>query len=264
MKVDIVESINEIKRDNLRGLLAAGKRADNRGMHDYRAISVQHGVIPNAEGSALASIGKSQVMAGIKFGISVPFADKPDEGVLSTSADLLPIASHLFETGPPGEEAIELARVVDRGIRSAEIIDLKSFFIEEGKALSIYVDLYVLDHDGNLIDCSALAAMAALKCARRPKVEEGKIVWGEYAGSLPLAGSVVACTFGKLGDRSFIDPTLDEEKGMDCRLTLATSGSNICAGQKGGWGSFSEKDILEFADISLEKAKELESMLGQA
>lgn len=256
-----MESINEIKRDVLTAALAAGKRIDNRGMYDYRKIVVQPGILQNAEGSAMASIGKSQVMVGVKFDIAKPFPDRPQEGVLSTSADLLPLASHLFETGPPGEDAIELARVVDRGIRSSNTIDLKSFFIGEDKVLALYLDIYVLDHDGNLIDCSSLAGMSALGSARMPKIEEGKIIRGEYSGKLPLKEKVVTSTFGKIGERMFLDPSLDEEKGMDCRMTLATTGSHMCAAQKGGWGTFSEKDIMELLDISLQKGKDLRALL---
>lgn len=256
-----MESIKEIKRDSLLALLSQGKRQDNRGMYDYRKITLQPGILQNAEGSAIASIGKSQVMAGIKFDVAVPFADRPTEGVLSTSADLLPLASHLFETGPPSDEAIELARVVDRGIRSAATLDLNSFFIEEGKVLALYIDLFVLDHDGNLIDASALAAMSALLSARMPKLEGSKIIRGEYAGKLPLKEKVVTCTFGKLGERTFLDPSLDEESGMDCRLSLATTEKHLCAAQKGGWGSASEKDILELLDISMQKGEELRAML---
>ena len=257
----IVETINEIKRDSLNALLSAGKRGDGRGMHDYRKMTLQPGILQNAEGSAVATIGKSQVMAGIKFDIAKPFADRPTEGVLSTSSDLLPLASHLFEPGPPGEESIELARVVDRGIRSANLLDLGSFFIEAEKVIALYIDIYVLDHDGNLIDCSSLAAMSALLCARMPKIENGKIIRGEYAGKLPLKDKVVTCTFGKLGDRIFLDPSLDEEKGMDARLTLATTPTHLCAAQKGGWGTFSEKDIMELLDISMQKAADLRALL---
>ncbi|HIH19258.1 TPA: exosome complex protein Rrp42 [Candidatus Micrarchaeota archaeon] len=256
-----MESINEIKRDVLSAVLAAGKRIDSRGMYDYRKIVVQPGILQNAEGSAMASIGKSQVMVGVKFDIAKPFLDRPKEGVLSTSADLLPLASHLFETGPPSEDAIELARVVDRGIRSSNTIDLESFYLEEEKVLALYVDIYVLDHDGNLIDCSSLAAMSALLSSRMPKIENGSIVRGEYSGKLPLKEHVVTCTFGKIGERMFLDPSLDEEKGMDCRLTLATTSTHLCAAQKGGWGTYSERDITELLDISTEKGKELRAML---
>lgn len=258
-----MESINEVKRDTLAALLSAGKRSDGRGKYEYRKIIIQPDILQNAEGSALVSIGRSQVMAGIKFDIAKPFPDKPNEGILSTSADLLPLASHLFEAGPPSDESIELARVVDRGVRSANIIDLESFFIEDEKVLALYIDVYVLDHDGNLIDASSLAAMRALMSCRMPKIEGGNIVRGEFAGKLKVSGKVVSCTFGKLADKIFLDPTLDEEKGMDCRLTLSTKDDLLCASQKGGWGAVTEREILEMFDVSIEKGKVLRSLLGE-
>ncbi|MCX8196781.1 MAG: exosome complex protein Rrp42 [Candidatus Micrarchaeota archaeon] len=256
-----MEIIDEIKKDMLFSFLSKGRRADGRGMMDFRKIVVQPSPLQNAEGSSLVAIGKTQVIVGIKFDIAAPFPDKPDEGILSTSADLLPLASSMFEAGPPSDESIELARVVDRGIRSANTIDLKSFFIEEGKVLALYIDIYVLDHDGNMFDASALAAMQALLCTRLPKIEDGKIVRGEYAGKLPTKDKVVSCTFGKLGDKVFIDPSLDEERGMDCRITFATTPTHICAGQKGGWGAFSYKDIVELSELAIKKGDELRSLL---
>ena len=47
--------------------------------------------------------------------------------------ELVPFASPMFESGPPREDAIELARVVDRGIRHSEIVDKKKLCITPGK-----------------------------------------------------------------------------------------------------------------------------------
>ncbi len=256
-----MEILNELKRDNLKNLLAQGKRLDDRGFYEYRHVEVQKGVVPNAEGSALAHIGKTQVLCGVKFDIAKPFPDRPTEGVLSTGAELAPLAFSEFEPGPPSNESIELARVVDRGIRSANIIDLNSFYLEPEKALAIYVDLYVIDHGGNLIDTAALAAMAALNDTRMPKVEEGKIIHGEYAGKLPLKGQVVTCTFAKLDSSFLLDPVLDEEKSMDARITFATTPEHMCAAQKGGWGAFTKKDIMGLIDKSFEAGAKLRTLV---
>ncbi len=253
-----MEVMDELKRDSLRNILASGKRADGRKMNDYRDYSVSRGVLPNAEGSALARIGNSKVLAGIKFDVATPFADRPTQGVLSTNAELLPLASHLFEPGPPGENAIELARVVDRGIRSSEAIDLDSFFIEAGKVLALYIDLYVLDHDGNLIDTAALAALGALASARVPKVESAKVVRGEFAGKLDLRAKAVACTYLKVDSHCLLDATLDEEAGSDARLTITTTEEGkVCAAQKGGWGAFTKSEIGSMIDISFEQGARL-------
>jgi exosome complex component RRP42 len=256
-----MEILNELKRDNLRNLLSQGKRLDERGFFEYRPVEVRKGVVPNAEGSALGRIGKTQVLCGVKFDIAKPFPDRPEEGVLSTGAELAPLASSEFEPGPPSDESIELARVVDRGIRSANIVDLSKFYIEPEKVLAIYVDLYVIDHGGNLIDTAALAAMAALNDARMPKIEEGKIIRGEYAGKLDVKSQVVACTFAKLDNSLLLDPLVDEERSMDARITFATTPEHVCAAQKGGWGAFTKKDIIELIDKSFEAGAKLRALV---
>ncbi len=255
------EIYNELRKDTVSKLIGQGKRIDERGYHDYREIKIEKEVIPNAEGSALAKIGRTQVLVGAKFDMATPYPDRPGQGIFSTSAELSPLAYEAFEPGPPREDSIELARVVDRGIRSAEIIDFESFFIEEGKVLALFIDIYVLDNDGNMFDAAGLAAMAAIASARFPKVEDGSIIRTEDRGNLPVKEKVVPCTFAKIGEKHVLDPTVDEEKAMDSRITIATTPTDVCAGQKGGMGSMTKKDILDLIDISMEKGNELRKLI---
>lgn len=256
-----MEIQKQLKRDSIVALLAQGKRADERGKMDFRPITVQKNVLPNAEGSALCTMGKTQILCGIKFDVATPFPDRPAEGMLTTGAEFTPLGSHLFEPGPPSVESIELARVVDRGIRSSNAIDLQSFFIEDGKVLALYLDLYVIDHDGNMFDASTLAAMAALQSCKMPKLEGTKIIRKEDKGKLPLSTTCVSCTFGKVDNYHLLDPTLDEEKGMDGRLTIATTPEFMCAAQKSGWAGYTQKDIMELVDMSFAKGAELRRYL---
>jgi len=256
-----MEILDEVKKDYIRDLVKAGKRADGRKFDAFREVVVEKGVLTSTEGSARVRWGETQVLVGIKFDVAAPFPDRPDEGVLSTNSELLPLASPTFEPGPPSEGSIELARVVDRGIRSAGIIDLKSFYLDEEKVLALYIDLYVLDHDGNFIDASALAAMAALSNTKFPKVEDGKIIRGEYAGELKLSGKVVATTFAKIGNSILLDPSLNEEIAMDGRITISTTDKSICAMQKGGMGSFTQSELDRLFDLALEKGKELRALV---
>ncbi len=256
-----MEILDEVKKDFVKDIMRKGKRPDERGFEEYRPIVVEKGAIPAAEGSARVHLGQTQVLVGVKMGIGTPFADRPEEGVLSTNAELLPMASPTFEPGPPSPESIEIARVVDRGIRSANTIDLKSLFIEEGKVWMTFVDVYVLDHDGNLIDAAALAAAAALRTARQPKYEDGKVIHGEYSGPLKLGDDCVACTFAKIDSTNILDPSFDEEKAMDARLTIATTADRIAAMQKGGSGGYTRDEISQLADMAFRKGAELRSLI---
>lgn len=254
MAEDVREMVlKSVRKDIALELLKKGERADGRSPNDYREVEVQKGAVSTADGSALASIGGSKVLCGIKFDIMTPFPDRPEEGVFMTMAEFSPLASPMFEPGPPRENSIELSRVVDRGIRSAEVIDTASFFIEEGKVLGLFIDMYVLDHAGNLTDTAALAAAAALADTKVPKVEDGAIAWGEYDREMKLALKPVTSTFIKVGDKLLLDPMLDEEYAADAQLTLGTVEGKISCIQKSGNGSFTKDEVMEAIGIALEK-----------
>jgi len=257
-----MEILDEITKDYVTDLMKKNKRSDDRGYFDYRPCTVEKGIFESAEGSARVKLGRTQVVAGVKVTMGTPFKDRPEEGVLSTTAELLPLASPTFEPGPPDESAIELARIVDRGIRSSNAIDLEALFIEKDKVLMVFVDIYVLDHDGNLIDASALAAMAALLNAKVPKIEEGKLITSERTNPLKVTQKVVTCTFSKIDSQIVLDPGLDEEKAMSARLTLATTPEYVCAMQKGGKGAFTSDELINLIDVSFEKGNELRRLLG--
>ncbi len=256
--------IAEIKRDYIISLLQQEERIDGRKFYEYRSISVETGKFEKAEGSALVKLGNTQVLVGVKLGIGEPYPDSPDVGVLTTNAELVPLASPTFEPGPPDENGIELARVVDRGIRESGCIDLEKLCIAEGeKVWIVFVDIHVLDYDGNLFDASSLGAIAALLDARFPKVEDDRIIYPEKTNQrLPIVEKPIETTFAKIGDKIILDPNLDEELVMNARLTIATTEKGeYCAMQKGGSGTFTPDEILEIVDVSMEKAKELRKFL---
>ena len=132
--------ITNIKRRRMEQLISEGKRADGRDLMEYRPITIEKGFIERAEGSARVRLGRTEVAVGVKIEVESPFPDTPEEGILMVNAELVPLASPTFEPGPPDENAIELARVVDRGIRESKAIDLKKLCIVPGeKVFTVFV-----------------------------------------------------------------------------------------------------------------------------
>jgi len=242
-----------------------GLRFDGRKELEYRNISIEYGVSNTAEGSALVKMGGTEVMAGVKMSIESPYPDTPDQGTIMIGAELLPLSNPDFELGPPSINAIELARVVDRGIRESGAIDWKSLCIEPGeKVWVVSVDICPINDEGNLFDASALAAIAALKDARFPKYEDGKIDYKEKTDKgLEMKNTPLSVTVLKIGDKLIVDPLTEEESVLDARLTVATTeDGTITALQKGGDFPLSTEDISKMIDIAAEKAAYLRGFLG--
>ncbi len=248
--------VSSIKRDHVRALADEEQRADGRGADDFRTLKVEPGIIGKAEGSAQVHLGNTRVIAGVKMIVGSPYPDTPNKGAMSTGAELNPIASPTFEAGPPREHAIELSRVVDRGIREAGIIDMEALCIEPGEKIWMaFIDIDILDYDGNLFDACSIAATAALLNTTVPisRVDESK---EDYP--LPLSEIIpIQTTFAKIGDQIVVDPSLDEEECMDVRLTVSTDQNGaIRAMQKGGGsGAFTSEEIIATVDRSRKISK---------
>jgi len=258
--------ITKVKQKQITQLLDKGKRLDGRELTDYREIKIEQGIIEKAEGSARVLLGKTEVVVGVKIERGEPFSDTPNEGVLTVNAELVPLASPGFEPGPPDESSIELARIVDRGIRESKAIDMEKLCIESGKKVFVvFVDVYVLNHDGNLIDASALAAMAAILNTKMGKyeVEDGEVKIKPGYEPLPINKHPITVTCVKIGDKLVVDPWLEEEQVMDARISMAfDDDGNICAIQKGGSGYFEPSQVFEVATIAKEKSREMRKKLN--
>jgi len=240
-------------------------RFDGRDKKTFREVTVETDVSVTAEGSAIVSIGDTKVIAGVKFEMGTPYADTPDEGSLMVGVELSCMASDNFETGPPSFDAIELARVTDRGIRESKCFDTKTLCIKKGeKSWTVAVDISIINYDGNLFDACSLAAMAAIKSARFPKIDKnGNADYHNLTkNGLKFTKIPIGVTVIKIGNQIFVDPTEKEMEGLDARLTVTSvEDDTICALQKGGIAPLSIEDVSNMTEIAIEKAKELRKLL---
>ncbi len=234
------EVISELMREHIVKLVASGKRVDGRAPEEIRPLKIEKNYIKTAEGSARVKLGNTDVLVGVKISKGEPYPDTPNSGVLTTSAELVPLAAPTFESGPPRPEAIELARVVDRGIRETKTVDMAKLVIIPGeKVWVLFIDIHALDYDGNLFDAASYGTLAALSCAKMPG---GKT--GGADQPLPVDHWPVSVTAAKIQHAIVFDPVLDEERIADARLTVDIDESgDIRAMQKGLSGSFSYDEV---------------------
>ena len=261
--------ISSLRKRQVLDLLGRGKRADGRGMGEVRPITIETNVIPKAEGSARVRLGGSEVICGVKIQPDKPFPDMGDKGVFICTAELLPLSHPGVETGPPGEAVIELARVVDRGIRESHMVDVSQLVIERDvSVVGVFADNTVVDYDGNLFDACSYATTAALLTARSPKWEMRGGAPAAVEGAtapVPTTTVPVSVTMGKIGGHVVVDPDADEWECMDARVTIATdSDGNICAMQKGGRGGFTLDEIKQCGKTAVEAGRGIRETIRRA
>jgi exosome complex component RRP42 len=249
------EVMSVLKKDYIYNLMLKGQRADGRAFDEIRDIEIRTNVIEKAEGSAWIKMGGTEILVGIKLQVGTPFPDSADQGVIITSMELNPIASPDFEAGPPREKAIEMARVTDRGIRESGAIDLNKLCITEGEEVwMVFIDIHVLNNEGNIQDVSSLGAIAALLTAVVPGEREGR---GEDM-PMPIRDMPVSVTLVDIGGEMMVDPGLDEEAVCDTRITIVSNQDGSISGmQKSGDGALTEEKLLKAVSVACQKASEL-------
>lgn len=261
---------SKITKETLKKMFAEGKRFDSRGLLDFRDLKVSYDVSHNAEGSARVNLGKTEVIAGVKLSPGNPYPDSPNKGNLMVSGDLISLASPRFESGPPGFNAIELPRLLDRAIRESGMLDMSKLVITPGeKVWTLHIDVYPINDDGNLMDAALIACIAALKKAVLPGItQQGTADYKHRTQTkLPLSDEIAPLSFSfyKFGDSIIMDPTREEEESADVRISFGISKWNgqfmINSCQKSGETPLSTTEVEKMAEILPKKFDELSDKL---
>ncbi len=261
MSSEGIEITSEINAERIKQYLEKGKRFDDREFDKFRELKIEKNISKKAEGSVKVKLGKTEVLVGVKMDVGEPYPDSPDKGNLMVTAELLPLSSERIDVGPPKFDAIEIGRVIDRGVRESKLIKLEELCIKEGeKVWTVFIDIYSINDDGNILDAAGIGALAALKLAKVPKYDEEneKPIYGEYERKLPLSDmKTIPITVYKIGDKLIVDPTKEEEDVCDTRITFGISEDTISSIQKGDSTSMTLKEIEKAVEIAAKSWKEL-------
>lgn len=251
--------VSDIQKQYLEDLAEQGRRFDERDFDEYRDIEIETDVINQAEGSAHVKLGGTEVYCGVKMEIGDPYGDSPDQGVITTTAELNPMASPDFESGPPRGPSVEVSRVIDRGIRESEAVPLDTLSIESGeKCWIVYLDIHTVDFDGNLFDAGSLGTLAALLTAEIPYHRHDM---GEPE-PLEVQRQPIMTTAVQVGGEILFDPTDLEEKVANPRISVSTDEQGrIRAAQKSSAGGLQPEQVQNVIRKSRRKAEELRSIV---
>jgi|MDTA01.1.fsa_nt_gb exosome complex component RRP43 len=253
--------------------LARGVRPDGRALLRPRHVSATSSVVGSAAGSAMLKLGRTMVLAGVQLEATPPSEGEPSSGRVVVGLEVAAVASAGDDTstaGGGGRSEREHAALLEllQGT-AATLVPPDALCIAEGKAVwTAYVDLYVLEHDGNLADAAVLALARALGDTRLPRVtveaEGGALVVAEEAAlPLPLGPAPLAVSFGVLDGQLLLDPTREEESLVSTGFTVLVDADAAFAGLHKPGGAPLDDDLLARAtQAARERAPQLRAALA--
>ena len=237
-----------------------------------------------------------------------PNRDRPNDGQIRFSVDLSPMSCVAFGGGgpvysaggsgggsgggPPADDAQRLLsnrilRTLERTLLAGGAIDSEALCVQSGRWVwRLSVDVVCLDHGGNLVDASLLAAVAGLRHFRKPEVEISDAESGggnpvvlnsdeREPSPLPLHHTPLSVTFALFSDRdmpegmgavaALIDPTEREEMVADGMATLSyNKHGELCGFDYPGGTELRPSQLMQCARLGEKRCGEWCSFLEDA
>eukprot|EP01130_Rhizamoeba_saxonica_P016527 TRINITY_DN765_c0_g1_i3.p2 TRINITY_DN765_c0_g1~~TRINITY_DN765_c0_g1_i3.p2 ORF type:complete len:377 (-),score=102.55 TRINITY_DN765_c0_g1_i3:2002-3132(-) len=262
-------SLNE--QQFIKQAIAEQMRIDGRGLYDFRSLKITFG---DSFGKVQVQLGRTRILIVTSCEVVEPYPDRPTEGFFHFNINFSPMSSPIFDDSRPDEYGVELGRIIERGLRESRAIDTEGLcIVANEKVWSIRLDIHIIDHCGNLIDCCSIGTITALHHFRRPDLtiqgENVTIHSADDREPVPLSihHMPICVTFGIFdeGNILVVDPNWKEEKLMSGRITYTLNiHKELCGIQKAGGDSLSMQHILDAAKIAQVKVYELTKAIKQA
>ena len=194
-------------------------RPDGRNPDEMRPVEIAPRYLKTAEGSALITMGNTQVICAASIENTIPpFLRGSGKGWITAEYSMLPRATATrtpreVTKGRPSGRTHEIQRLIGRSLRS--VVDLSAL----GER-SIILDCDVLQADGGTRVASITGAYVALALA------VSHLVAFKSVARSPLTGAVAAISAGVLRGEPILDLCYEEDSGaeVDANIVMTDTG----------------------------------------
>lgn len=213
----------------------SGKRRDGRKWNELRPISIQVGLMKNADGSAYIEWGKNKIMAAV-YGpkeVHPKHQVLPDRALLRCRYHMAPFSVDERKNPAPSRREIEISKVIREALVPAVIV-------EDYPRTAIEVWVEVLQSDGGSRVAGITAASLALADA-----------------GINMRDLVVGCSCGIINDTvvSDLDDTEDKEGSGDMPVAIMPTLGLVSLLQVDG--IYSREQFQKAFELAIEKGKEV-------
>jgi ribonuclease PH len=192
-------------------------RPDGRQPDELRPIEIATGYLKTAEGSALITVGNTQVLCAASIETTVPpFLRNTGKGWVTAEYAMLPRATATrtpreVVKGRPSGRTHEIQRLIGRCLRA--VMDLTVL----GER-SIILDCDVLQADGGTRVASITGAYVALALAVQQMMKF------KMVAKPPLTGAVAAISVGMLDGGAILDLSYEEDSRAEVDANVVMTG----------------------------------------
>ena len=192
-------------------------RPDGRRNDELRTIEIAPNYLTTAEGSALITVGNTQVLCAASVEQTVPpFLRNSGKGWVTAEYAMLPRATATrspreVTKGRPGGRTHEIQRLIGRSLRA--IVDTSA----RGER-SIILDCDVLQADGGTRTAAITGAFVAMAIAVQ------QLVSFKVIKAMPVRDYVAATSVGLVGGVPMLDLCYDEDSRADVDMNVVMTG----------------------------------------
>jgi exosome complex component RRP41 len=220
----------------------SGKRLDGRKWDDLRPISLQVGLMKNADGSAYIEWGKNKIMAAV-YGpkeVHPKHQVLPDRALLRCRYHMAPFSVDERKNPAPSRREIEISKVIREALEPAVIV-------EDYPRTAIEVWVEVLQSDGGSRCAGITAASLALADA-----------------GINMRDLVVGCSCGLIEDQvvADLDDTEDKEGNGDMPVAIMPNLGQVTLLQVDG--RYTREKFQKAFELAIEKGKQIYQMQREA
>jgi ribonuclease PH len=232
--------------------MGAAAARTSRPDDEMRAVTLERGVAPYAEGSCLVSFGATRVLCTASVEEGVPgWRRGRGEGWLTAEYAMLPRATRTRtsrERSQLGGRTQEIQRLIGRSIRAM----LDDFRFGE---YTVKLDCDVLVADGGTRTASITGACVAVADAFAWLARSGRIA------ATPIRRRVAAVSVGMIGTTPRLDLDYEEDvsAAVDMNVVMSSEGEFVEVQGTGEHGTFSRSQLDGLLDLAVKGLRELDA-----
>lgn len=233
------------------------KRPDGRATDALRAVTIEPGFAPHADGSVLCSFGDTRVICAAMLDNRVPgwmSRQGVEGGWITAEYSMLPYSTldrkrRDISSGKLDGRTVEIQRLIGRSLRA--VADLRKL-----PGYSLWVDCDVLQADGGTRTASITGGYVAAALAVRKLMEAGKLA------ESPFVDSIAAISVGVWEDTPILDLCYieDRDASVDANIVMTGSGRFVEIQATGEEATFGDDEFESMLSLARKGTGELKAI----